>query len=117
MPKAKERELGFEASLHALEKIVEQLESGELPLERALELFEEGVGLASRCQSQLEEAERKVELLLRERGEIKAVPFDAPREGQAGEPAKRTSPVAASAYAAGNDPEDDGDDLDESIPF
>src|ERR1041385_1712881 len=75
MPKAKERDQGFEASLAALEKIVAQLESGELPLERALELFEEGVGLARRCQTQLEEAERKVELLLRERGEIRTVPF------------------------------------------
>ena len=76
MPKAKEKEIRFEESMSALEKIVAQLESGDLPLERALELFEEGVGLARRCQSQLEEAERKVELLLRERGEIKAIPFE-----------------------------------------
>ncbi|MBO0719466.1 MAG: exodeoxyribonuclease VII small subunit, partial [Blastocatellia bacterium] len=52
---------GFEESLSQLELIVRQLESGELPLERALEIFEEGVGLARQCQSQLEEAERKVE--------------------------------------------------------
>src|SRR5438067_1263259 len=53
----------FEASLSTLERIVAQLESGDLPLERALELFEEGVGLAGQCQSQLQEAERKRELL------------------------------------------------------
>src|SRR5262245_15088382 len=73
---AKTTESKFESSLASLEQIVAQLESGELPLERALELFEEGVGLARRCQSQLEEVERKVELLLRERGEIKTLPFD-----------------------------------------
>lgn len=85
MAKGKEKEPGFEESLGALEKIVAQLESGELPLERALEIFEDGVGLARRCQSQLEEAERKVEVLLRERGEIKTVPFDTRIENAFGE--------------------------------
>ena len=114
MPKTKERTQGFETSLAALEQIVAQLEAGDLPLERALELFEEGVGLARRCKSQLEEAEQKVELLLRERGEIKAVPLDLARAGQAG--GERVPP------APGHDtPEDseeaDGDEVDESIPF
>jgi exodeoxyribonuclease VII small subunit len=77
MAKNKERDQSFEASLASLEQIVARLESGELSLERALELFEEGVGLARRCQSQLEDAERKVEMLLRERGEIRIVPYDA----------------------------------------
>ena len=119
MPKAKERDQGFEASLAALEKIVAQLESGELPLERALELFEEGVVLARRCQSQLEEAERKVEMLLRERGEIKTVPFELPREGLVNESEKTIRPAAASAAAAtlNDESEAGGDDLDESIPF
>ena len=74
MSKSKEQEQSFESSLTSLERIVAQLESGDLPLERALELFEEGVALARRCQSQLGDAERKVEMLLRERGEIKVVP-------------------------------------------
>ena len=120
MPKTKERDQGFEASLTALEKIVAQLESGDLPLERALELFEEGVVLARRCQSQLEEAERKVELLLRERGEIKTVPFELPREGLASESEKTVRPAAANAAAATLSDELEevgGDDLDESIPF
>ena len=77
---AKTKESGFETSLASLEQIVAQLESGDLPLERALELFQEGVGLSRRCQSQLEEVERKVELLLRERGEIKTVPFDSSKQ-------------------------------------
>jgi exodeoxyribonuclease VII small subunit len=120
MPKAKEREPGFEASLSALEKIVAQLESGDLPLERALELFEEGVGLARRCQAQLGEAERKVELLLRERGEIRAVPFDLPREGRA-EESEKTAPgavVGAAADATNDESEEASEDgYDESVPF
>jgi exodeoxyribonuclease VII small subunit len=92
MPMPKEQpensqELGFEASLNSLERIVAQLESGDLPLERALGIFEEGVGLARRCQEKLTEAERKVEMLLRERGEIKAVPFEIQRESEAAETA------------------------------
>jgi exodeoxyribonuclease VII small subunit len=122
MPKAKEREIGFEESMSALEKIVAQLESGELPLERALELFEEGVGLARRCQSQLEEAERKVELLLRERGEIKAVPFETARDAPANDASGPAQLSAAAPRAAGIagmdlDDEDQEDDINDSIPF
>lgn len=57
-------EPGFEASLARLGEIVEQLEGGELPLERSLELFEEGVRLARAAQTKLDEAERRVEKLL-----------------------------------------------------
>ena len=56
----------FESSLKVLEKIVEQLEAGDLPLERSLELFEQGVKLSRDCQKRLDEAERKVELLLKD---------------------------------------------------
>jgi exodeoxyribonuclease VII small subunit len=76
MSKNKGQGQSFESSLASLERIVANLESGELPLERALELFEEGVALARRCQDQLGDAERKVEMLLRERGEIKVAPFE-----------------------------------------
>ena len=54
----------FEASLVALEKIVRELERGDLPLERSLELFEEGVRLSRECQERLNSAERRIELLL-----------------------------------------------------
>lgn len=57
-------EPNFEASLARLSEIVEQLESGELPLERSLTLFEEGVGLARASQAKLDQAERRVEELL-----------------------------------------------------
>ena len=74
MPKP--QEAGFEESLASLEAIVDQLERGELPLEQALSLFQDGVDLAGRCQRQLEQVQRKVEILTRERGEIKPVPFE-----------------------------------------
>lgn len=70
----------FEGALTALESIVKQLESGELPLEQALELFENGLGLARRCQDQLASVERRVEVLLKERGEIRLVPFEPVQE-------------------------------------
>jgi exodeoxyribonuclease VII small subunit len=57
-------ELSFEASARRLTQIVEQLEAGDLPLERSLELFEEGVRLARAAQVRLDSAERRVEELL-----------------------------------------------------
>lgn len=56
----------FEASLEALEKIVRELEHGDLPLEKSLELFERGVRLSRECQERLNEAERRIEVLLRD---------------------------------------------------
>jgi len=58
----------FEAALSRLEEIVAELESGELSLEQSLKLFEEGVKLARICNTRLEEAERKVEILLKDKG-------------------------------------------------
>lgn len=55
----------FEASLHRLEQIVKKLEAGDLALDDALKLFEEGIHLSQQCQKQLEEAENKVEILLK----------------------------------------------------
>ena len=56
----------FEASLAALERIVRELERGELPLEKSLELFEQGVKLSRECQERLNEAERRIEVLLKD---------------------------------------------------
>ena len=56
----------FESSLEALEQIVRQLEQGELPLERSLELFEQGIRLSKECQERLSQAERRIEILLRD---------------------------------------------------
>lgn len=56
----------FETSLAALEKIVRQLEEGDLPLEESLRLFEDGVRLSRECQERLNQAERRIEILLRD---------------------------------------------------
>jgi exodeoxyribonuclease VII small subunit len=58
-------EKSFESSLEELERIVQQLEGGDLPLDRSLELFEQGVRLSRECQKRLDEAERKIEILLK----------------------------------------------------
>lgn len=59
-------ESNFEASLKELEQIVEQLEAGDLPLEKSLALFEQGVRLSRDCQKRLDQAERRVEILLKD---------------------------------------------------
>jgi exodeoxyribonuclease VII small subunit len=65
----------FEACLEELEKVVKELEVGDLPLERSLELFERGMSLSDECRKQLEAAETRVEILLRKEGKIAAEPF------------------------------------------
>ena len=65
----------FEQDLDELEKLVKQLESGDLPLEKSLELFERGVALSDSCRKQLESAETRVEILLKKGGEPKPEPF------------------------------------------
>jgi exodeoxyribonuclease VII small subunit len=66
----------FETALKSLEEIVFQLEAGDLTLDRALELFEHGVKISRFCNSKLEEAERKVETLIRKAdGSLAEVPF------------------------------------------
>lgn len=70
----------FEQSLEELEAVVKQLESNDLPLERALELFERGMQLRETCQKQLTEAETRVEILIRKGNGTQAVPFDPEEE-------------------------------------
>jgi exodeoxyribonuclease VII small subunit len=66
----------FEESLKKLESIVDKLEKGDLSLEESLHLFEEGVGLSAACKKELEEAEGKVQILIKQRdGSLKAEPF------------------------------------------
>lgn len=57
----------FEKSLESLQKIVETMEAGELPLEKSLEQFEHGVKLIRECQSALQQAEQKVQILLKDK--------------------------------------------------
>ena len=65
----------FEECLQRLETVVQQLERGDLPLEQALKLFEEGVGLSDSCRRELEQAEGKVEILLKQNGKLQPEPF------------------------------------------
>jgi len=76
-------EIKFEDALKKLEKIVEALETGELSLDASLEKYEEGVKLVRLCQKKLEEAKKKVEILVKTKdGKLKLEPFDAgSREG------------------------------------
>lgn len=66
----------FEESLTKLEEIVAQLERGDLPLEDSVRMFEEGSRLSAECRKQLEQAEGKVEMLVKQRdGSVKREPF------------------------------------------
>jgi exodeoxyribonuclease VII small subunit len=66
----------FEESLKKLESIVDQLEKGEMSLEESLKLFEEGVSLSSACKQELDTAEGRVQMLVKQRdGSLKPEPF------------------------------------------
>ena len=62
------KSINLEKALTDLETIVEELESGDLPLEKAMKKFEEGIKLTRNCQAALKEAEQKVEILLQSAG-------------------------------------------------
>ena len=70
----------FEECLERLEKIVQELEKGDVPLEQSLTLFEEGMKLSNSCRKELEEAEGKVEILLKHNGKLQAETFEPPSE-------------------------------------
>lgn len=63
---AAEKQKTFEASLQELERIVRNLENGDLALEESLKLFEDGVKLSRECQERLNQAERRIEVLMRD---------------------------------------------------
>lgn len=74
-------DLGFEDALAQLEERVRTLESGDVPLDQALELFEQGVALARRCHEQLDAAEQRVAALTRGAEGIDETPLPEPEEG------------------------------------
>jgi len=78
MPKQEkpaDRPPSFEAGLADLEQVVQKLESSDLPLEHAIEVFERGMQLSEACRKQLTEAETKVEILLKKGNKVEAQPF------------------------------------------
>ena len=77
------KEEPFEKNLEHLDSIVHQLEDADLPLEKALQLYEEGMKLSEVCHKQLEEAEGRVEILTRKAdGKVVAEPFDPGETGE-----------------------------------
>ncbi|MEM7244308.1 MAG: exodeoxyribonuclease VII small subunit [Acidobacteriota bacterium] len=136
--KKKTEEPSFEDALTRLESIVDELEGGELTLERSLELFEEGVVLGQRCNQQLDAAESKITVLIESaRGrvdevELEEAPEDDPEpvatpDPPASEPAPKPKPKPARAAKSQRSrrptpvtsPPDDDDDplLQDDIPF
>jgi exodeoxyribonuclease VII small subunit len=71
----------FEQSMKQLERIVQELEDGDLPLEKAIKKFEEGIKLTKLCSEKLDETEKKISILLKDsEGEIAEKPFIAQDE-------------------------------------
>ena len=67
---------GFEQSLNELQTLVERLESGDLSLEESLSTFEQGISLTRECQSALQDAEQRVQVLLEQNGTLIEKPLD-----------------------------------------
>jgi len=74
-------EAKFEVALAKLEEIVRKMEQGELTLDESLVSFEEGIRLARLCSRKLDEAERRIEILLKKEGETEVKPFNPEPEG------------------------------------
>jgi len=75
---AKEKEavkLSFEEAMDQLEQLVAKLENGDVPLEQAIELYQEGMKLSHLCSQKLEQVERKIEILVEENGALTKKPF------------------------------------------
>jgi exodeoxyribonuclease VII small subunit len=75
---AKEKEaavLSFEEAMDQLEQLVGKLENGDVPLEKAIDLFQEGMKLSHLCSQKLEQVERKIEMLVEENGVLNKKPF------------------------------------------
>jgi exodeoxyribonuclease VII small subunit len=99
-------EIKFEKALEKLEKIVEDLESGDISLDEALKKYEEGVELSRACQKKLQQAEKKIEILTRGLdGTLKRESFDA--SGDAAPEGRRTPKSGRKKMTASEDGEDE----------
>ena len=81
MTKKPETQLSFDKSLVQLEKIVQEMEGGSLPLEKMMEQFEEGMRLIALCSAKLNEVEKKIEIMVKKGDKIVTEPFE-PEEGK-----------------------------------
>ena len=74
----KQTELSFEESMDQLEKIVEELEKGDLTLDQSVEKFKQGMEMSNNCSKLLDEAEKSITILLKGKdGEVTESPFEA----------------------------------------
>ena len=86
MARKEQNDRNFETALEDLEQVVEQLESGDLALEDSLAAFEKGVGLAKYCNQKLNDVEKKVELLIKDKeGKLQLKAFGDLAEDEDGE--------------------------------
>ncbi len=77
-----EEELSFEQALARLEEVVEKLEQEDLPLEEAIDLFQEGMRLSKISAAKLDKVEQKIQILMEENGELKARPFELKEDNE-----------------------------------
>ncbi|ASA23119.1 exodeoxyribonuclease VII small subunit [Paenibacillus donghaensis] len=75
-------ELDFEQAMEQLEEIVRELEHGDVPLEKAIDLFQQGMKLSQLCGGRLAQVEQKIEMITLEDGELRKKPFGARLEGE-----------------------------------
>jgi len=75
---AQQVELNFEDAMNQLEDIVSQLEHGDVPLEKAIDLFQQGMRLSQICGQKLAQVERKIEMIVEEDGAVEKQPFQPP---------------------------------------
>ena len=87
-------EIKFEEALAKLEKIVEELESGRLPLEESIARYEEGIKLSQACSQKLEAAKKRIEILVKsDKGELQTEPFSTKKgSAPAGEARRAKKP-------------------------
>ena len=112
--------LSFEKALEDLEKIVEKLEKGGLSLSESLALFEKGVKLARFLRDELEKAEKKVEILLKdEKGEVKEKPFELGEEETPSKEKKEEKEGEEEEEKEGEEEEEESSEpgKDEDLPF
>ncbi len=82
MSKMTEKKLDFEEALLQLEEIVQRLEGGNVPLEKAIELFQDGMKLSNLCSQKLEQVEKKIEILVEEGSNFEKKSFELPENSK-----------------------------------
>ncbi|MEK4511666.1 exodeoxyribonuclease VII small subunit [Paenibacillus anaericanus] len=79
-----EKQINFEDAMNQLEDVVSQLENGDVPLEKAIDLFQKGMQLSQLCSQKLAQVERKIEMIVENDGDIEKKPF-APQSEESGD--------------------------------